>query len=55
VHEPGAAGDSGLHYEQPLASGAQHAVAAQVEEMLKQFREVEQKQLGYSTLAIPTC
>jgi len=42
--------NSGLHYEQPLASGAQHAVAAQVEEMLKQFREVEQKQLGYSTL-----
>ena len=41
---------SGLHYEQPLASGAQHAVAAQVEEMLKQFREVEQKQLGNSTL-----
>src|SRR5216684_3508799 len=42
--------DYGLHYEQPLASSAQHAVAVQVEEMLKQFREVEQKQLGYSTL-----
>jgi hypothetical protein len=42
--------NSGLHYEQPLTSGARHAVAAQVEEMLKQFREVEQKQLGYSTL-----
>jgi hypothetical protein len=41
---------SGLHYEQPLASGAQHAVAAQMEEMLKQFREVEQEQLGYTTL-----
>jgi hypothetical protein len=42
--------NSGLHYEQPLAGRAQHSVAAQVEEMLKQFREVEQKQLGYSTL-----
>jgi hypothetical protein len=42
--------NSGLHYEQPLASAAQHAVAAQVEEMLKQFREAEQKQMGYSTL-----
>ena len=42
--------NSGLHYEQPLTSTTQQAVAAQVEEMLKQFREVEQKQLGYSTL-----
>ena len=42
--------NSGLHYDQPLASGAQHAAAAQVEEMLKQFREAEQKQMGYSTL-----
>jgi hypothetical protein len=42
--------NSGLHYDQPLASGAQHAAAAQVEEMLKQYREAEQKQLGYSTL-----
>jgi hypothetical protein len=42
--------NSGLHYEQPLTSGAQQAIAAQVEEMLRQFREAEQKQLGYSTL-----
>ncbi len=42
--------NSGLHYEQRLTSTAQHAVAAQVELMLKEFREVEQKQLGYSTL-----
>ena len=41
---------SGLHYEQPLANGAQLAVAAQVEEMLKQFREAEQKHMGYTTL-----
>lgn len=42
--------NSGLHYEHPMTSAAQHAAAAQVEEMLKQFREAEQKQLGYSTL-----
>ncbi len=41
---------SGLHYEQPLTSGAQLAIAAQVEEMLKQYREAEQKHMGYSTL-----
>jgi hypothetical protein len=42
--------NTGLHFEQPLTSAAQQSAAAQVEEMLKQFREVEQKQLGYSTL-----
>ena len=42
--------DSGLHYDQPLANTAQHAAATQVEEMLKQYRSLEQKQLGYSTL-----
>jgi hypothetical protein len=42
--------NSGLHYEQPLTSAAQQAAAAQVLEMAKQFREAEQKQLGYSTL-----
>jgi len=42
--------NSGLHYEQPLTSAGQHAVAAQVEEMVKQYREAEQKQLGYTNL-----
>ncbi len=42
--------NSGLHYEQPLTSAAQHAVAAQVEEMVKRYRETEQKQLGHSNL-----
>src|ERR1700676_1899446 len=42
--------NSGLHYEQPLTSAAQHAAAAQVEEMLKHYREAEQKQMGYSPL-----
>jgi hypothetical protein len=42
--------NSGLQYEQPLTSSAQHAAARQLDEMLKQYREVEQKQLGYSSL-----
>ena len=42
--------NSGLHYEQPLASPTQQAAAAQVLEMAKQFRQVEEKQRGYSTL-----
>ena len=42
--------NSGLHYDQPLTSAAQHTAAAQVEEMLKEYRALEQKQLGYSTL-----
>ena len=42
--------NSGLHYEEPLTSVAQHAVAAQVLEMVKRFREAEHKQLGYTNL-----
>jgi hypothetical protein len=42
--------NSGLHYDQPLASAAQHAAAAQVEEMVKQYRETERQERGYSTL-----
>lgn len=42
--------NSGLHYQQPVTGSAQHAVAAQVEEMMDRYREVEQEQLGYSTL-----
>jgi hypothetical protein len=45
--------NSGLHYEQPLTSSALLAVAAQIEEMVKQYREAEQKQLGYSKLREP--
>lgn len=42
--------NSGLHYEQPLTSHAQQAVAAQLEAMVKEYREIEQKELGYSNL-----
>lgn len=42
--------NSGLHYEQPLTSEAQRRAAAEVETMVKEYREAEQKHMGYSTL-----
>ena len=42
--------NSGLHYDEPLANAAALSVAKQVEEMLKQYRQAEQKQLGHSTV-----
>jgi hypothetical protein len=41
---------SGLHYEQALTSIAQQTIASEVEAVLKQYREVEQKHAGYSSL-----
>jgi hypothetical protein len=42
--------NSGLHYEQPLTSESQRKAAAEVETMVKEYREAEQKHMGYSTL-----
>lgn len=42
--------NSGLHYEQPIASEAQRRVAVEVEAMLKEYREAEKKHMGYSTV-----
>ena len=42
--------NSGLHYEQPLTSEAQRRVSIEVETMVKEYREAEQKHIGYSTL-----
>ena len=42
--------NSGLHYAQPLPGQAEQAVAGQMEEMVKLYRETEQKERGYSTL-----
>ncbi len=42
--------NSGLHYEQPLTSASQRRVAAEVENMVKEYREAEQKHVGYSNL-----
>jgi hypothetical protein len=41
---------SGLHYQQALTNIAQQTIASEVEAMLKQYREVEQKHAGYSSL-----
>jgi hypothetical protein len=42
--------NSGLHYEQPLTSDTQRRAAGEVETMIKEYREAEQKHTGYSTL-----
>jgi hypothetical protein len=42
--------NSGLHYETPIPNVAQQAVAAQVQSMLKEYREAEQKHVGYVQL-----
>lgn len=42
--------NSGLHYEQPLTSNAQRRVAVEIETMIKEYREAEQKHAGHSSL-----
>lgn len=42
--------NSGLHYENPIASVAQQAVAAELQNMLKEYREAEQKHMGHVQL-----
>jgi hypothetical protein len=42
--------NSGLHYEPPMTSPSQQRVVAEVETMLKEFREVEQNHRGYTSL-----
>jgi hypothetical protein len=42
--------NSGLHYETPITNMSQQAIAAEVQKMLKEYREAEQKHLGYSRL-----
>src|SRR5207245_11640197 len=42
--------NSGLNYETPIAGVGQQAIAEEVQNMLKEYREAEQKQLGYSRL-----
>lgn len=41
---------SGLHYESPVTSLTQQAIAAEVQQMVKEYREAEQKHLGYTRL-----
>jgi hypothetical protein len=42
--------NSGLHYETPITNLSQQAVVAEMHKMLKEYREAEQKHLGYSRL-----
>jgi hypothetical protein len=42
--------NSGLHYESPTPSLAQQAVATEVQTMIKEYREAEQKHMGYVRL-----
>jgi len=42
--------NSGLHYEQPLTSNSERRAALEIENMVKEYREAEQKHTGFSTL-----
>ena len=42
--------NSGLHYDPPITSEPQRRAIAEVETMVKEYREAEQKHLGYSSL-----
>jgi hypothetical protein len=42
--------NSGLHYESPTASLSQQAVAAEIQKMVKEYSEAEQKHFGYTRL-----
>jgi hypothetical protein len=42
--------NSGLHYETPVTSASRQAVAAEVQTMVKEYRDAEQKHLGYTRL-----
>jgi hypothetical protein len=42
--------NSGLHYGQPLTADSQRRAAAEIENMVREYREAEQKHTGYSNL-----
>jgi hypothetical protein len=42
--------NSGLHYQEPITSLPQQAVIAETQQMVKEYREAEQKQLGQARL-----
>jgi hypothetical protein len=41
---------SGLHYETPVTNLTHQAIANEVQKMIKEYREAEQKHMGYSKL-----
>ena len=42
--------NSGLHYEVPVTNLTHQAIAGELQQMVKEYREAEQKHLGYSRL-----
>jgi hypothetical protein len=40
----------GLHYETPITGGSLHAVIVEMQNMVKEYRETEQKHVGYVRL-----
>jgi len=42
--------ESGLEYSEPLTAGSRQALAAEIERMVAEYRELEQKHLGRVTL-----
>ncbi len=42
--------NSGLHYQSPTTNLCHQAIAAEVQSMVKEYREAEEKHLGYSRL-----
>jgi hypothetical protein len=42
--------NSGLHYETPVTSLVQQKISSEVQQMIREYREAEQKHLGYSRL-----
>jgi hypothetical protein len=42
--------NSGLHYENPIQNMSQQAIVAEVQKMIREYREAEQKHLGYTRL-----
>jgi len=42
--------NSGLHYESPTANPIQHAIAAEVQKMIEEYRKTEEQHRGFTTL-----
>lgn len=42
--------NSGLHYESPMSAAYQQAIAAEIQTMVKDYRETELKHLGFTRL-----
>ncbi len=42
--------NSGLHYDAPLAGLGQQAMASEIQQIIREYRETEQKHIGYARL-----